>query len=438
MKKSFSILSLLLVLQLISCFNAHSGVRKNIIQQSSIIDTIPYQKLGNVIGKHIVIKKDVELNGGVCILPKGLMLVFKGGVVKDGTLVGNFSKLQCESSAFERVLIKGTWEVPEIRSDMFVDLSYENALDNVFALASPTINNTIKISEGEYYLAAKAGKETCLTVCSNSCVVIDGTIRLLPNSLKKYNIIKVVGKNVTIGGSGSIVGDGREHLGNDGEWGMGLHLSGASNVVVFGLNIRDCWGDCIYIGRSCENIVIDKCTLDHGRRQGVSITNANGVTIKDCIISNVNGTNPQFAIDIEPNANDVVDRVLIERVRVDNCEGGFLSTKGKKMVDTKKIGRVVIRDCVISSKSKATVRMSDCDSLTIEHCYIVANEGKKAIRALNSKNVMIRGNTIGVSSESSSKLWKKMKGNSISSERFLIEVSDAISSEVNNNEIIGM
>ena len=78
---------------------------------------------------------------------------------------------------------------------------------------------------------------------------------------------------------------------------------------------------------------------------------ADSVTIKNCKISNVSGTNPQYAIDLEPNANDTVNHILIENVEVVDCEGGFmaLSSIGRNNVKKKFIGKVQIIKCKVSA-----------------------------------------------------------------------------------------
>jgi polygalacturonase len=110
----------------------------------------------------------------------------------------------------------------------------------------------------------------------------------------------------------------------------------------------------------------------------------------------VSGTKPQYAIDLEPNANDTIDHVLIENVEVVNCEGGFLATKAKKSTETKKIGDVKIRNCKVSALSKYSIKMTSCESLLVENCTITAKDKKLAIYTRLSRSVVVRNNTIHV------------------------------------------
>ena len=357
------------------------------------------QQIGKIINKSLVVSTDVDLHGSVINLPKGFTLEIKSGKIKNGTLVGNQTKLLCSDKVFNRVHIKGTWNVPEISTSMFVDLSYDNALKDVLALSHPKVQNTIVIEKGDYQVVAQKNADVCLAVPSNSSLIINGTVRLKPNTYQRCDIIRAKGNNIKISGSGSIVGDKHTHLGTDGEWGMGIRFHGAINSSVRDLTIKDCWGDCIYVGGNSKNVLIENCMLDHGRRQGVSVTKADGVTIRNCRISNVSGTNPEYAIDLEPNANDTVKNILIENVEVVDCEGGFLATIGKRNVEKKNIGKVQIKNCNVSALSKYPIRMTSCESLSVEDCIINAKNENSAIYTKNTRSVVARNNIINVKKE---------------------------------------
>ena len=293
------------------------------------------QQIGKIINKSLVVSTDVDLHGSVVNLPKGFTLEIKGGKIRNGTLIGNQTKVLCSSKVFDHVHLNGTWNVPEISTSMFVDLSYDNALKEVLALANPNIQNTIIIEKGNYQVQALKNADVCLTVPSNSTLIIQGSIRLRPNAFPRCDIVRAKGNDIIISGNGSIIGDKHTHLGTDGEWGMGIRFHGATNSSVRGLTIKDCWGDCIYVGGNSKNVTIENCWLDHGRRQGISVTKADDVVIRNCKISNVSGTKPEYAIDLEPNANDTVNHITIENVETVACEGGLLATIGKRNVEKK-------------------------------------------------------------------------------------------------------
>ena len=359
-------------------------------------DTIPFQTLGKVENNKIVIDHDVDLKGCACIIPKGMTLVVNGGAVKNGTLKGNKTKLECKGVVFDKVTILGSWDVPQISTSMFTDLSYDNALKDVLALAHPKVQNIIVIEKGDYQVTAQKNADACLTVLSNSTLIINGSIRLRPNAFPKCDIVRAKGNNIRISGNGNIIGDKHTHLGTDGEWGMGIRFHGATNSSVRGLTIKDCWGDCIYVGGNSKNVTIENCWLDHGRRQGISVTKADSVIIRNCKISNVKGTRPECAIDLEPNANDTVDHIIIEDVETVACEGGILATIGKRNVEKKKIGQVTVRNCKLSAISRWPIRMKSCERVSIENCTINVTNEKAAICSSDISNLVVKGNTINI------------------------------------------
>lgn len=359
-------------------------------------DTIPFQTLGRVENNKIVIDHDVDLKGCACILPKGITLVVNGGAVKNGTLKGNMTRLEFKGLVFDKVAIMGSWDVPQISTSMFTDLSYDNALKDVLALAHSKVQNTIVIEKGDYYVTAHKNADVCLTVPSNSTLIINGSVRLRPNAFPKCDIVRAKGNDIIISGNGSIVGDKHTHLGTDGEWGMGIRFHGVTNSSVRGLTIKDCWGDCIYVGGNSKNVTIENCWLDHGRRQGISITKADDVVIRNCKISNVSGTKPEYAIDLEPNANDTVNHITIENVETVACEGGVLATIGKRNVEKKNIGQVTIRNCKLSALSKYPIRMNCCERVSIENCTVNVTNEKAAISSSDIFNLVVKGNTINI------------------------------------------
>lgn len=240
-------------------------------------------------------------------------------------------------------------------------------------------NGRFVIPKGEHVVKITKEKGAWLTVGDNTELVIDGNIRLEGNNFSSCDLIRVTGRNVHIHGKGSVIGDRRTHKGKDGEWGMGIRLNGANDVTVKNLTISDCWGDCIYIGGKTKRVTIDSCVLRGSRRQGISITQADSVTISNCRIADISGTNPQYAIDIEPNKRCVVDNVLIKNVTVTNCEGGFRAILGKKTYGNARIGKVEISGCQVMAKSRHTIHFAGCDHAIVKGCTIKTRKGEKPI-----------------------------------------------------------
>ena len=363
---------------------------------------ISYQQLGTRTDDKLIIERDIDLQGGICELPHGCTMVFKRGFVKNGTLIGKDTKIVGKGVFFDHVNIKGSWIVPKISTAMFANLTYENALRDVMALTSPKIKNHVEIGQGEYTVKAEKDAGSCISVNSNTELTIRGSIRLISNDFKRYNIIHVKGTNISIKGGGCIIGDKHTHKGKQGEWGMGIYVMKSENVKISGLTIKDCWGDCIYVGGNSRNVGIENCLLDHGRRQGISITSANNVHIKKCSITNVGGTAPEYAIDVEPNKGDVVDNIIIEKVSAKDCIGGFL-VYGR--AEKSKVGLVTIRNCVIDNNKKGAVNVIKCGMAVIENCQISQQTVQTVIKCEDDSCVVIKNNLYDYKAE----LWTKAR-----------------------------
>ena len=354
-------------------------------------DTLKASSMNIHPNREVIINKDVDLRGNVLPLPKGVTLNFKGGVLKNGVIIGNDTKIKCKKQAFDHIEIKGSWNVAKIYSTWFKDLSYVNALKNVIALTNPKVKNKVEISKGNYLVQVDKSGQSGLLITDNTELILNGSIRLLPNSFSHYYIINVSGNNVKIRGTGTIFGDKHTHTGTTGEWGMGINLKKATNVSISGLTIKDCWGDCIYIGTISENVLVENCTLDHGRRQGVSVTSGNQITLRNLKITNVFGTNPQYGIDIEPNANGIVDNVRMKNIMIDYCKGGILvwgKAKGAK------VGSIIIEDCEISNVSLVPISINKCESVKIMGCILKEFSYKKGILLDKVGSVYNKNNTI--------------------------------------------
>ena len=422
---------------IMSCGSGNAGTSSQ-EQKIVVADKVDASLLGRNEDNRIIVDKNVDLKGCECKIPAGRTLVFKGGLIKNGILNGNMTKIECKGKAFDKVTIKGSWNVPEISTKLFAYLKYENSLRDVVALANPKVKNRIVIEKGDYQVRASEKAKVCIPICSNTEVILKGTIRLAPNDLKSYHIIRVKGKNINIRGNGTIIGDKHIHTGKEGEWGMGINLKGAINATISGVTIKDCWGDCIYVGGNSRNVTIESCKIDGGRRQGISVTKANGVTIRNCIITNVSGTNPQYAIDIEPNKRDSVDNILIEDVTVRDCEGGILVVHGapKDGAKTPWTGNVTIRNCDVKCKKMYPVRVVRCEKIEIDRCTLYAPDGLSAITVAGAGNAIVQNNNISVYYNLVDKAKNELRELIGKGKKFPIDIRKTGKQSVKNNKSI--
>lgn len=357
----------------------------------------------------------IDLKNQTLILPENSFLSFNdSGCIVNGTIRGNSTKITgVRSHLFDNVQIEGSWMIDTIKTDIFKNSSEPNMLRNLLSFTSPTHHNVVIIEPGTYYVKVTERDMYPLRVDSNTTIINNGIIKALPNNLKGYGVIFINNaENVKITGNGYILGDKDEHLGNDGEWGMGIYINKSRNITIENVNVENCWGDCIYIGGESSSIRIQKCNLNNARRQGISITSANDILICDCSISNIYGTNPQYGIDIEPNTNNSVDMIKIIRTIISNCHGGILSY-GK--ANNASIGKIEISNCridncaadntiylidlkegviernIISSNKNTPINVENCEYLFVKHNNLNSDKLIK-VRAKNCANKVIRNN----------------------------------------------
>lgn len=367
-----------------------------IIKECNGKSTIDFNNLHIETNHTCVIKDSVDLEGQIIELPPDVTFCAYGGLISNGTLVGNNTKITGDEPLFDHVTIKGSWIVPHVSTKLFKDLSYENALQDLIGLTSPEINNMVYIPKGNYKVNAKTGGAG-LTLKSNTVLVLDGDIELIPNSFDICYIalIKDV-YNITIMGNGSLIGDKDKHLGSSGEWGMGVHILNSKKVNILGISIKDCWGDCIYIGQESENVQISKCKLENARRQGISITSARNVNISHCKIKNIHGTPPEFAIDIEPNKLNMVEQVSISNVQVQDCGGGITVYGDARGAIVKGVS---VKNCIVAGRiTIAPYLFSTAEGITIQKCKSDANV-PRSLYARHIKGLQLQGNILSATTD---------------------------------------
>ncbi|MBX6361764.1 MAG: right-handed parallel beta-helix repeat-containing protein [Acidobacterium ailaaui] len=154
-------------------------------------------------------------------------------------------------------------------------------------------------------------------------------IQLMPSKKPGYEILRVHNVNHVKIFNPTISGDKNQHLGQGGEWGMGISIRGATDVWVYHPRIENCWGDGIYIGDAnipySKNVYISGGVIANNRRNGISVIGADSLTIDSTVIARNIGTSPRGGIDIEPNTpRNVINHILISHVYTKENFGGIL------------------------------------------------------------------------------------------------------------------
>ena len=341
------------------------------------------QKTVDEAGSQLVIKKNYTLGGKTITLPENTVLVFKGGKLDNGEIIGNHTKIKMSQNrpAFgTKILIAGNWDVPEVKDSWFdfdespsfvsnclinnmlsfsndaspchiifdekriyyFELPYKGRSDigNVVSFRI-TSNGTKKRDYSEIYNKEYDGLKI-FTIPSNTHLTVNNTLKMLPTGVGAYFIFWEYGKeNITIDGTGVISGDNDWHRYDQpftgktsfGQWGHVFKCFRCSNFTFKDITITDSFGDCImYSGsffpdekedRWASNLTLENVKIMRARRNGVAI-GARNVIIRNCHFEGcgtkeVRGTSPRCAIDFEPDRVSSFPEIGNQDVLMENC-----------------------------------------------------------------------------------------------------------------------
>lgn len=193
--------------------------------------------------------------------------------------------------------------------------------------AAPS-GGTVYVPAGTYRVAVGRSPNAGIRLKSQLTFVMHdrAVLAAIPTADGSSAILKAWSvSNVQIFG-GSLVGERKGHLGNGGEWGMGLDVRDSSAVTVVGTVARDAWGDGFYIGgKANSDIHFCGVVADGNRRNGMSIVAAKGMTVLSSRFINTAGTSPQAGLDIEPNGGNLTEEIVVGDSFIGDNKGAGIS-----------------------------------------------------------------------------------------------------------------
>ena len=268
-------------------------------------------------------------------------------------------------------------EAEETSSDVFIidKAKYNIVSDKANARATTdSINKAIedakllgyekiRLEEGEYWICSDKNirwgrpRDGIFVPSNTEFDLNNSTLRLVPNNKVVYGLIQLHAvENVTIK-NGHLIGDRYQHSyvydaeGPTHEYGFGVNIMASDNITVEDMIIEQMTGDAVIaIGsaqalnpdgsnRYCQNVTIQNNDLFDCRRQGISICHAKDVYIYKNEIHHigryesadatdpVKGTDPGYAIDIEPGPFEefrcIAVNVRVHENYMHNCVGGL-------------------------------------------------------------------------------------------------------------------
>lgn len=202
-------------------------------------------------------------------------------------------------------------------------------------------------------------------------------------------------------GPGRIVGERAVHRGSSGEWGMGIAaFAGRGWIIGPDVEVSDCWGDGILLGALerpgmfCEDFLISGVRVSRCRRNGISVTAGRNGRLENLRIESIGGTNPEGAIDLEPDHTEHPNRNIV-------ISGGTIRDVGVGIYVTVANENVRIEGMTIEARNSGILIGDNASDLIIENNPRIASttggdEGG-AIRTVvarpaSLRNVAIRNN----------------------------------------------
>jgi len=267
-------------------------------------------------------------------------------------------------------------------------------------------DGTVFVPAGEYRIRLDARCDPfmkCgLRLKSRMTLLLDpgATLHALPSGDPGYAMVLIAdATDVTIAG-GRLVGDRDEHLGRSGQWGMGIDVLGSTRVRLVGIRVDEFWGDGIYLGPGsndapAQDVAVCKVSADHNRRQGMSIVHATNVVVERSSFTHTVGTAPQAGIDVEPDAGNRTEHILIRDCYFSgNCTGVDVADPAAAGSHTDCVlesstvensfcvgvqvnagSGVVLRDNAIRLSAAFGVLLQGRDAVVLEHNVIDENVG---------------------------------------------------------------
>ena len=167
--------------------------------------------------------------------------------------------------------------------------------------------------------------ETVYPRSNTEIVFADGVVvRAKPGSMKKNSDTLVRFQRVTNvvfrgEGNATLLMNRADYLDSTkykhGEHRHLLSIKRAVNLTIRDLTVAESGGDGIYV-LGIENGLVENVTSVRNARQGMSIINANGLTVRKCRFNDTKGALPECGIDFEPG-HDIFN---IENVTIEDCE----------------------------------------------------------------------------------------------------------------------
>ncbi|WP_129021927.1 hypothetical protein [Edaphocola flava] len=322
---------------------------------------------------------DHDLQAAAIALPADVTLRFKGGSLDNGTLIGNDTIIEAPmATIFGKTLAidaAGTWKIDRAYSDWFdcykdgyyIDpqtfdsatgtYEYNGNTYTAGQLCGAVYNNDrfmlqqllnlsalhTTITEGIYMVDSEGGtgeyfpNQLTWFRKKGLTLQIEGILKMIPNAFTNYNVLLIAEcDNVTLCGSGKLVGDLPEHQATTGEGGMCLQVNSTTDMLLEGLTFEQGWGDGVYYSWRRYYSVTDKNNQEkhtwnnvkclYNRRTGFVVEKGDYISVHNSDFNYTgvfNGTATFSGVDIEPFGSDDTPQRYCKEIHFNQCRANY-------------------------------------------------------------------------------------------------------------------
>ena len=295
-------------------------LRKNITTVTSPNSNTPYRT--NLLTQQMISKEDTiyiiqydySLNFGEITIPNNSVLLFEGGSIKDGTIIGNNTKIEVSPISIfdDNIVLSGSWKVQEVYPEWF-GAKGDNSTDSTTAIQkaidfAELISSNVKISSGEYII------KNTLFIKKQSRIHIIGdgkykTFIYLKSDSQLESMIDINSKEVTTYYQFIKIADLSLYVEGNATYGIyapKLTFSEIHNITVYGaasyaIRIEYGWSNTIYnclfsrgnngifLYRSANAIMMRQCSFTSLEGTAVYLEAGNAISMLDCDFESVKG-----------------------------------------------------------------------------------------------------------------------------------------------------
>ncbi|MFK7991613.1 MAG: right-handed parallel beta-helix repeat-containing protein [Sandaracinaceae bacterium] len=240
----------------------------------------------------------------------------------------------------------------------------------------------------------------------------DAVIEMAPNDRHNYCVISVDGnENITIRG-GQIRGDRADHMyvgdtAHDEGHGVCVWTS-ANRVLIEDTELTELTGDGVLIVGSrgtdeepevpSTHVTIRNNEIHHNRRNGVAVVGGHNVVIENNHIHHIQGTAPQFGVDVEGAGRTDRDILIFRNNFHDNWGGDFVTSTGRNVW----LEENTMTQCQVNDAGEFDASLP-CETDPDEDRWAGQSDGP--IVLWQNTDTVVLNNRVRMTSRSSNGLW---------------------------------